>query len=132
MEQENPFRRTFENRKLRLNLQSVPHCELDSSFWQILKKLGFYPLLLTLFLQYIIYVLMLRLSKCFKASQRNLNPLTTSAESYFDLREIFTSDSLYFLKNKMFLNEFFYTSGFKDITFFLIFNGVNLFFITFF
>ena len=37
----------------------------------------------------------------------NFNPLSTRAESYSDLPEIFTSDSLYFFKNKIFLHEFF-------------------------
>ena len=36
-----------------------------------------------------------------------LNPLTTNAESYSDLPEIFTTDFSNFLKNKMFLHEFF-------------------------
>ena len=44
-----------------------------------------------------------------------VNPLMTSAESYSDLREIFTSDSSNFLKNKRFLQVFFSSSGYKDI-----------------
>ena len=59
-----------------------------------------------------------------------INPLTTSAESNSDSAEIFTSDSLYFLKNKRFLHEFFSSPGFKDIRLliFLILNSVDLFF----
>ena len=63
------------------------------------------------------------------------NHLTTSTKSYSDLPENFPSDSLYFLKNKTFLHDFFSSSGFKDISilrFFLIFYSVNLFFINFF
>ena len=41
-----------------------------------------------------------------------LNPLTTTAESYSDLPEIFTTDSLNFLQNKMLLHEFFSSRGY--------------------
>ena len=44
-----------------------------------------------------------------------INPLTTKAESYSDLPEIFTTDSSNFLKNKMFLHEFFSSRGYQDI-----------------
>ena len=44
-----------------------------------------------------------------------LNPLTTKDESYSDLPEIFTTDSSNFLKNKMFLHEFFSSRGYQDI-----------------
>ena len=41
----------------------------------------------------------------------SLNPLTTNAKSYSDLPEIFTTDFLHFLENKMFLHEFFLLQG---------------------
>ena len=44
-----------------------------------------------------------------------LNPLTTKAKSYSDLPENFTTDSPNFLKNKMFLHEFFSSRGYQDI-----------------
>ena len=43
------------------------------------------------------------------------SPLTTSAESYSDSPEIFTSDSSYVLKNKMFLHEFFSSSSYQEM-----------------
>ena len=67
-------------------------------------------------------------------SSKNLpliNPLTTKAESYSDLPEIFTTDSSNFLKNKMFCMNFFLQGlpRYKKFSFFLIFNSVDLFFI---
>ena len=46
-------------------------------------------------------------------------PLTTNAESYSDLPEIFTTDSSNFLKNKMFLHEFIssWEDSFKSVEF---------------
>ena len=47
-----------------------------------------------------------------KAEANLVNPLTTKAESYSDLPEIFTTNSSNFLKNKMFLHEFFWEDSF--------------------
>ena len=43
------------------------------------------------------------------------SPLTTSAESYSDSPEIFTSDSSYVLKNKMSLHDFFSSSSYQEM-----------------
>ena len=49
------------------------------------------------------------------------NPLTTNAESYSDLPDIFTTDSSIFFLNKMFLHEFFSSRGYEDIRNFRVF-----------
>ena len=50
-----------------------------------------------------------------------ITPLTTNAESYLDLPEIFAIDFSNFLKNKMFLFEFFPSRGYQDIRNFCFF-----------
>ena len=50
-----------------------------------------------------------------KFSGSKLSPLMTNAIFLSDLSETFLSDSSNFLKNKMFLHGFFFSSGYKDI-----------------
>ena len=48
-------------------------------------------------------------------TKRNISPLTTNANFLSDLSETSISDSSNFLKNKMFLHEFFSSRGYQDI-----------------
>ena len=48
-------------------------------------------------------------------TKRNISPLTTNANFLSDLSETSISDSSNFLKNKMFLHEFFSFRGYQDI-----------------